>query len=264
MDATALTAGTHEFDVLGFEDCCDGHAEMEVHLPCDSAEDPWRIVVSGESECLQCDGQLDSTCSADTESAGCCGNSGGNTLCHPKLEDGTCGSDGFGDHTEDASTIVGRFIAVGEQMEWEAANDYCNQNYAGLASIHSPTEQDHARAACRAYADASGDEGAVTGCWIGLTDMETNGGFVWSDGAAVDFVSWASGEPNGFNSATTEDQVAMIFYTAYSWNGHWNDADGSADTASYCANPSGWTPPNDPDTDAWCQFGAESLAVHHT
>ena len=254
VDASALTAGTHEFDVLGFEDCCDGHAEMEIHLPCDSEADPWRIVVSGESECLQCDGQLDSSCSADTESAGCCGASGGHTLCHPKLADGTCGPDGFGDHTEDASTIVGRFIAVGEQMEWQAALDYCNTHYAGLASIHSPTEQDHARTACRAYADPSGDPGAVTGCWIGFTDSATNGGFVWSDGAAVDFVSWAAGEstalyplplifsyksekslcgagePNGYHgetngySATTEDQVAMMFYTANSWNGHWNDA----------------------------------------
>eukprot|EP01043_Picozoa_sp_COSAG02_P065664 COSAG02_NODE_9976_length_2059_cov_2.705612_4_plen_83_part_00 len=35
--------------------------------------------------------------------------------------------------------------------------------------------------------------GAVTGCWIGLNDVETNGGFVWSDGAAVDFVAALAG-----------------------------------------------------------------------
>ena len=33
IDATTLAAGQHEFDVLGFEPCCDGHAELEVHLP---------------------------------------------------------------------------------------------------------------------------------------------------------------------------------------------------------------------------------------
>ena len=53
-----LTAGDHSFESLGFEDCCDGHAELEVHLTCDSAagvQAPWRVVVSGETECLKCD-----------------------------------------------------------------------------------------------------------------------------------------------------------------------------------------------------------------
>jgi hypothetical protein len=30
-----LYQGEHEWEVLGFEDCCDGHAELEVHLPCE-------------------------------------------------------------------------------------------------------------------------------------------------------------------------------------------------------------------------------------
>ena len=31
----SLREGNHEFETLGFEDCCDGHAELEVHFPCD-------------------------------------------------------------------------------------------------------------------------------------------------------------------------------------------------------------------------------------
>ena len=31
-----LAVGEHEWEVLGFEDCCDGHAELEVHLPCEA------------------------------------------------------------------------------------------------------------------------------------------------------------------------------------------------------------------------------------
>lgn len=31
-----MAAGEHEWEVLGFEDCCDGHAELEVHLPCEA------------------------------------------------------------------------------------------------------------------------------------------------------------------------------------------------------------------------------------
>ena len=50
VDGTALTAGEHEFDALGFEDCCDGHAELEVHMPCDKADSPWRIVQAGLDE----------------------------------------------------------------------------------------------------------------------------------------------------------------------------------------------------------------------
>eukprot|EP01051_Picozoa_sp_SAG22_P022079 SAG22_NODE_5147_length_1077_cov_1.044990_1_plen_97_part_10 len=54
IDATSLAAGLHEFDVLGFEDCCDGHAELEVHIPCDTVLSPWRMVSHGVSPCLSC------------------------------------------------------------------------------------------------------------------------------------------------------------------------------------------------------------------
>ena len=231
-------------------DLCD--RMRVITQPCDGTADPWRIVVAGVTECLQCDGQLDVACSMDTESAGCCGASGGHTLCHPKLADGTCGADGFGDSNEDATTIVGRFMAVGTQMSYPEALAYCTTNYAGLASIHSPTEQDHASAACRAYADGSGDTGKVAGCWIGFTDEATRGGFAWTDSSAADYVNWDPGEPNGFNGATEENHVAMVFFSEYSWNGHWNDVDGSVEIAQYCANPAGFDPPNDPDTQAFC------------
>ena len=47
-DPVMLTAGDHEFEALGFEDCCDGHAELEVHLPCDRTTSPWRIVQASD------------------------------------------------------------------------------------------------------------------------------------------------------------------------------------------------------------------------
>ena len=54
LQPSTLTAGDHEFESLGFEDCCDGHSELEVHLPCDSVADTWRLVVAGPSDCLIC------------------------------------------------------------------------------------------------------------------------------------------------------------------------------------------------------------------
>ena len=48
--AESLSAGEHEFEALGFDDCCDGFANIEEHLPCDSTASPWRIVQSGSLE----------------------------------------------------------------------------------------------------------------------------------------------------------------------------------------------------------------------
>jgi hypothetical protein len=87
MSAVTLPEGNHEFESLGFEDCCDGHAELEIHLPCDWHTDPWRIVVSGESDCMRCDHTSNAdfagtqTCSSEQGSAGCCGVTGGSADC---------------------------------------------------------------------------------------------------------------------------------------------------------------------------------------
>ena len=57
LNAGSLAVGSHEFEALGFEDCCDGHAELEVHLTCDAAhaDTAWRVVTAGASDCLKCD-----------------------------------------------------------------------------------------------------------------------------------------------------------------------------------------------------------------
>ena len=126
--------------------CCDGHAELEVHLPCDKPDDAWRTVVHGATSCLECNAngaKIDESCSMDTDSAACCGPSGGRTICHERLEDGTCDT-----NTEDPGSIAGRFVALAETMSFEEARAYCDEHYQGLASIHSPLEQRHARAAC--------------------------------------------------------------------------------------------------------------------
>jgi hypothetical protein len=59
----SLSLGEHEFESLGFEDCCDGFAQLEVHLPCDAMASPWRIVAQGASDCLQCGAVLSAECS---------------------------------------------------------------------------------------------------------------------------------------------------------------------------------------------------------
>ena len=72
------TQGPHNFSIHVFEDCCDGHSELEIHLLCDRATNAWRLVASGASACLECNGRVvAASCSAHTSSAGQCGSTGG-------------------------------------------------------------------------------------------------------------------------------------------------------------------------------------------
>ena len=48
----AIGEGDHYWEALGFEGCCDGHSEIEVHLPADNVADPWRAITSGASDAL--------------------------------------------------------------------------------------------------------------------------------------------------------------------------------------------------------------------
>jgi|EP01046_Picozoa_sp_COSAG06_P003293 hypothetical protein len=236
VDGISLTAGDHEFGILGFEDCCDGHAEIEIHLPCDSDTDPWRTVITGESECLTCAGDdvLAPECSMDTESAACCGQSGLHLQCGTPAEGHVCGDGVWADPMGqvDPGTIIGRFVAVPEAMNIQDSIAYCNAHFAGIASIHGPAEQFHAVRACRMFADGSGavDEttGAAipSGCWIGFQDEANEGGFVWMDNTPVNYVAWAPGRPNNYVNPETgigENYVEIDIRNGVS-GGEWNDA----------------------------------------
>ena len=120
MNAMALTPGNHEFEALGFDACCDGHAELEVHLPCDTSVDPWRIVVAGDQDCMRCDVPVDgATCSANTASAGCCGDSGANGAA------GGCGLD--------ASRCASGDIYMGCYMDGAASGQFCGDTDGGCS-----------------------------------------------------------------------------------------------------------------------------------
>ena len=218
-----LVVGEHEWEVLGFENCCDGHAELEVHIPCDRAASPWRIVAHGETPCLSCalqdpmaegpviDG-VQRSCASENEAAAVCrqegngcdsfGGAGGNAergdWCGGVGAQIVCGA-ADDPNVPPTSAHVGRFVAVGRTMSSWAALDYCEDNYQGLASIHSWDEAQQAKSACLAYADASAQATSASGnslygCWIGFVDTGAEGGFVWIDGSSVSFVDWAPGK----------------------------------------------------------------------
>lgn len=105
-DDTSLSQGDHEFESLGFEDCCDGHAELEVHLPCDGPQSPWRIVQTSKQAsdtaaagqaCYQCSTSAASVaqlnCASETDSQ--CGATGAmmqTGACADAVECGTPGT----------------------------------------------------------------------------------------------------------------------------------------------------------------------------
>lgn len=235
-DGTVLSLGEHEWEVLGFEDCCDGHAELEVHIPCDTLASPWRTITAGVSPCMSCDAAVESSCSMDTTPAAICrtettGCNAWQQPCTP-VSEMVCSA--VGDPTAlPTGAHVGRFVAVGRTMSYNDAVDYCEQHYRALASIHSYDEQQQAASACHAYADASesatsnadgSDGNAKYGCWIGFQDLGSEGGFVWFDGSSVSFVDFAPGEPNGVNDAGDEDAVEIDFRQRLTRFGEWNDA----------------------------------------
>lgn len=53
--------------------------------------------------------------------------------------------------------------------------------------------------------------------WLGLSDLEAEGQWVWSDGAPLGYAHWYPGEPNNGISAP-EHCVAFPEHDAYSWN----------------------------------------------
>ena len=74
--------------------------------------------------------------------------------------------------------------------------------------------------------------------WIGATDTESEGNFVWMSGAPWSYTNWANGEPNDWGDG--EDCVILSFGSFYSENfsnGKWTDC--SCD-ATYDSNCKAW------------------------
>ncbi|XP_042291263.1 lactose-binding lectin l-2-like [Thunnus maccoyii] len=99
---------------------------------------------------------------------------------------------------------------VSTHMTWADAELHCVSEKANLVSIHSLEEQKFVKSLIKNFDHAEG----LT--WIGLSDTQKEGGWMWSDGCAVDFDFWNSEEPN--NSGGNEDCVHNNYDTGLKWN----------------------------------------------
>ncbi|KAL7976613.1 hypothetical protein Chor_008562, partial [Crotalus horridus] len=77
-----------------------------------------------------------------------------------------------------------------EKKNWSAARDHCKTLEGNLASIPNKAVQAFLTVHLKS---ASGDT------WIGLTDKNSEGRFLWTDGSGVYFTNWAKGSPQIFS-----------------------------------------------------------------
>ncbi|XP_054027132.1 macrophage mannose receptor 1 [Dryobates pubescens] len=101
------------------------------------------------------------------------------------------------------------FRGVREKMQtWFGARDFCRAIGGDLACIHSEEEQ-------KLIADLDRDY-LHTSFWMGLSALDSSGGFVWSDGSPVNFQKWSSGEPNNYDG----NEKCGVFngYDNMDWN----------------------------------------------
>ncbi|NWX97025.1 MRC1 protein, partial [Nothoprocta ornata] len=96
-----------------------------------------------------------------------------------------------------------------EKMEtWFGARDFCRAIGGDLASIHSEEEQNLISNLERKYLYSS--------YWMGLNALDSERGFIWSDGSPVNFEKWSNGEPNNYDG----NEKCGVFdgYSSMKWN----------------------------------------------
>ncbi|XP_076807104.1 uncharacterized protein LOC143450437 isoform X3 [Clavelina lepadiformis] len=92
---------------------------------------------------------------------------------------------------------------------WQQAREYCQGIGGDLLSINSKSEA--------AY--VSGQVSTLVlsaSLWTGGNNLDSNAGWKWSNGQPFNYISWATGEPNGYDSG----ENCVELYTA---DGVWND-----------------------------------------
>ena len=83
-------------------------------------------------------------------------------------------------------------------------------DYADLASVNSYQEQVFITTLLK------GREDVDSSVWIGLSDLNTENSFVWSDGTPVAYIFWNEGEPNSYFEY--EDCVEIKPADGFGWN----------------------------------------------
>ncbi|EDO31778.1 predicted protein, partial [Nematostella vectensis] len=90
-------------------------------------------------------------------------------------------------------------------LTWKRAESACAVMSSGLVSVHNHEEnvfiqQQH-----------NGEKS-----WVGLSDVTTEGQFVWADGSPTNFTNWAPNQPNDYKNQDCVHTLGVNY--GYKWN----------------------------------------------
>ncbi|XP_071776222.1 lactose-binding lectin l-2-like [Centroberyx gerrardi] len=102
-----------------------------------------------------------------------------------------------------------KYIAT--RMTWADAELYCVSQRANLVSFHSADDCSFVKSLIKNFDPAEGRT------WIGLSDTQKEGAWMWSDGSEVNFGLWNPDQPD--NASGVEHCV----HTNYDADSRWND-----------------------------------------
>ena len=114
------------------------------------------------------------------------------------------------------------YRSVTAAASWDAARQTCDDDGAYLVVIDDAGENGHVRTV------GSGNR------WIGLSDLDTEGDFVWVTGAPSGYRNWHMGSPT---NSETDDCVRMR-----GSNGQWEVRSCDEDNAYICECDPDWAP----------------------
>ncbi|XP_044165460.1 uncharacterized protein LOC114965419 isoform X3 [Acropora millepora] len=90
---------------------------------------------------------------------------------------------------------------------WSNSQSQCATLGANLPSVHSQEENVFVQSLHR------GENG-----WLGLSDINREGTFVWSDGSRLNFNFWATRQPNNFHNEDCVHTLGSLKNHKYKWN----------------------------------------------
>ncbi|XP_059901555.1 macrophage mannose receptor 1 [Gadus macrocephalus] len=138
-----------------------------------------------------------------------------------------------------------------EKKNYAEAKAFCRGLGGDLVSVHGPLD----------LATIYGSDPA----WIGLSSLDSNFGFAWSDGSALSFERWRFGEPNNYNDLEHCAEVEL-------YDGRWNDCFCEAYKDWICQIRKGVTPKPDPTAevivytttdDGWTIYNDTQYFLNH-
>jgi len=98
-------------------------------------------------------------------------------------------------------------------IPWHAASETAQMQGWYLATIGSEAENDFVKFLL-------GTQPNLSQYWLGATDEDSEGEFLWVDGTAFSYTNWFAGEPNNGYGLSEEDFLAIDLRSG-TWG--WND-----------------------------------------